>query len=73
MTTEELDKKTKSLDSLLKSSEDKERELTREVSLLENKVAKFDSELTDKMIIIDSMTSKAQQYDLVRNFLKYSR
>ena len=72
MTTEELDKKTKSLDGLLKSSEDKERELTREVSLLENKVAKFDSELTDKMIIIDSMTSKAQQYDLVRNFLKYS-
>jgi hypothetical protein len=54
---EELERKSRQLEILAKESEDKERYLSREVAMLEQKVAKFDFELTEKSIQIDSILS----------------
>jgi uncharacterized protein YlxW (UPF0749 family) len=70
MTQEELEKKNKSLEVIVRSSEEKERQLTREVSLLEAKVSKLDAALTDKMMEADSMSAKSQHYDQVRSQLE---
>ncbi len=65
MTQDELDKKNKALDVIVRTSEDKERHLTREVSLLETKVRQIDAALTEKMMEADSMTAKSQIFDQV--------
>lgn len=65
MTQEELEKKNKSLETLVRSSEEKERNLTREVNLLEAKVTKLDDALTQKMMDVESMSAKSLNYDQV--------
>jgi hypothetical protein len=65
LTQDELEKKNKALDVIVKTSEDKERHLTREVSLLETKVRQIDSALTEKMMEADSMSAKSQIFDQV--------
>ncbi len=82
MTAEELERKNKKYESVVKAFEEKERDLSRELASVTAKVTRLDKELTEKIVLVDSiyhlssrfimlyMTAKVQNYDQIKTRLE---